>query len=172
FDLGNSPREFTRERVCGKAIVMSTTNGTRALRACAGAAATLLGSWLNLEANARWIADQSPPDLLLVCSGTLDQTALEDVLAAGALCARLQGLYPDSLPADSAEIARLFYGACENDTAGVMQHSRNARRLLAMPDLRDDVAVCMQRDAVHFVAGLSGDGWIRRIGNIRVRLTN
>ncbi|MCL5097419.1 MAG: 2-phosphosulfolactate phosphatase, partial [Candidatus Omnitrophica bacterium] len=41
FDLGNSPREFTRERVCGKAIVMSTTNGTRALRACAGAAATL-----------------------------------------------------------------------------------------------------------------------------------
>ena len=37
FDLGNSPREFTRDKVQGKTIVMTTTNGTRALRACAGA---------------------------------------------------------------------------------------------------------------------------------------
>ena len=37
FDLGNSPREFTKEKVRGKTIVMTTTNGTRALRACAQA---------------------------------------------------------------------------------------------------------------------------------------
>jgi 2-phosphosulfolactate phosphatase len=47
FDLGNSPREFTAERVRGKTIVMTTTNGTRALRACAGANQVLIGSFLN-----------------------------------------------------------------------------------------------------------------------------
>src|ERR1700710_1441088 len=46
FDLGNSPREFTRERVQGKSIALSTTNGSRALRACAGAKAVLAGSFL------------------------------------------------------------------------------------------------------------------------------
>src|SRR5262249_14329097 len=41
FDLGNSPREFTKERVAEKTIVMTTTNGTRALNACRGASETL-----------------------------------------------------------------------------------------------------------------------------------
>ena len=86
FDLGNSPREFSAARVGGKTIAMTTTNGTRALRACMSASAVLLGSFLNLRATAQFIEDQSSAHLLLVCSGTLDQTAYEDVLGAGALC--------------------------------------------------------------------------------------
>ena len=50
FDLGNSPREFTREKVAGKMIVMTTTNGTHALRSCAHAKAVVVGSFLNLRA--------------------------------------------------------------------------------------------------------------------------
>src|SRR6266403_4884319 len=45
FDLGNSPREFTPDRIRGKTIVLSTTNGSRALRACARAQAVLVGSF-------------------------------------------------------------------------------------------------------------------------------
>src|ERR1035441_3142155 len=86
FDLGNSPREFTAARIKGKTIAMTTTNGTRALRACAPASAVLLGSFLNLRATAQYIERQAPPHLLLVCSGTLDQAAYEDLLGAGALC--------------------------------------------------------------------------------------
>lgn len=44
FDLGNSPREFTRERVAGRSIAMTTTNGTRALQACRGARRLLVGA--------------------------------------------------------------------------------------------------------------------------------
>src|SRR5947208_3022666 len=44
FDLGNSPREFTAVIVKGKTIVISTTNGTRALRACAAAQRILIGT--------------------------------------------------------------------------------------------------------------------------------
>ena len=50
FDLGNSPREHTPEKVRGKTIVSTTTNGTRALRACAGAQTVLAVSFLNLTA--------------------------------------------------------------------------------------------------------------------------
>src|SRR3954468_17262585 len=46
FDLGNSPREFTKDKVAGKKIAMTTTNGTRALRACAHAHMALVSSLL------------------------------------------------------------------------------------------------------------------------------
>src|ERR1035441_652016 len=87
FDLGNSPREFTAARIKDKTIAMTTTNGTRALRACAPASAVLLGSFLNLRATAEFLESEAPAHLLLVCSGTLDQASYEDLLGAGALCA-------------------------------------------------------------------------------------
>src|SRR5438309_2762909 len=89
FDLGNSPREYTAAKVQGKTIVMTTTNGTRALRACAGASAVLVGSFLNLRATYIWLQQQRPPNLILVCSGTFDEPALEDTLAVGAVCERI-----------------------------------------------------------------------------------
>src|SRR2546427_8263163 len=61
FDLGNSPREFIAEKVRGKTIVMTTTNGTRALRACAHADTVLIGSFLNLRAIVNWIRREASP---------------------------------------------------------------------------------------------------------------
>ena len=86
FDLGNSPREYTAGKVRGKIIVSTTTNGTRALRACAGAKTVLAASFLNLAATAEFIETNQPAQALLVCAGTRENTALEDVLAAGAMC--------------------------------------------------------------------------------------
>ena len=83
FDLGNSPREYTPEKVRGKTIVSTTTNGTRALRACAGAKTVLAASFLNLAATAQFIEKLHPAQVLLVCAGTRENMALEDVLAAG-----------------------------------------------------------------------------------------
>ena len=89
FDLGNSPREYTPEKVRGKTIVSTTTNGTRALRAGAGAKTVLAASFLNLTATAEFLRQLSPAHVVLVCAGTRENTALEDVLAAGALCEML-----------------------------------------------------------------------------------
>src|SRR5437764_8160074 len=86
FDFGNSPREFTRRKVRGKTIVMTTTNGTRALLACAKAKKVLVASFLNLRATAEFIAKIHPPQLLVVCSGTLDEAAYEDVRGPEARC--------------------------------------------------------------------------------------
>src|SRR5437763_488696 len=83
--LGNSPREFTKEKVQGRTIAMTTTNGTRALRSCARAWTVFVGSFLNLRATSQLLQREPPRNLLLVCSGTFDQAAYEDVLGAGAL---------------------------------------------------------------------------------------
>ena len=167
FDLGNSPCEFTAERVGGRTIAMTTTNGTRALRACAPAAAVLLGSFLNLRATAEFIEQQQPPHLLLVCSGTLDQTAYEDVLGAGALCDLLWPKYGGGEVADSALIARRLFRLEQNDLLAAVAQSRNGRRLMAQPDLREDVAFCVQRDLLGLVAEMGKDGLVRSQGPAR-----
>jgi 2-phosphosulfolactate phosphatase len=153
FDLGNSPREFTPERVAGRGIIMTTTNGTRALQACLGASRILVGALLNLGALARWINGQPPPNLILVGAGTFENAAYEDALAAGALSELVWDHF--DRPADSAQIALEIYRAGRrNLLAAVQEHSANARRLLAQPDLRDDVPFAMQRDIIHFAAEL------------------
>ena len=161
FDLGNSPREFTAARVGGRTIAMTTTNGTRALRACASAASVLLGSFLNLRATAEFIAKHDPLHLLLVCSGTLDQAAYEDVLGAGALCDLLWPQYGGGMVADSAQMARRLFLLEQNDLRAAVAQSRNGRRLMAQPDLREDVPFCVQRDLFRLVAELDRDGWVR-----------
>jgi 2-phosphosulfolactate phosphatase len=161
FDLGNSPSEFTTPKVKGKTIAMTTTNGTRALMAGAPASAVLLGSFLNLRATAQFIESRAPVHLLLVCSGTLDQAAYEDILGAGALCDLIWPKYSTGAVADSAHIARRLYRLEQTDLLSAVSQSRNGRRLMAHPELRADVPFCLQRDLFSLVAQLGRDGLIR-----------
>src|ERR1041385_7590126 len=115
FDLGNSPREFTHEAVARKLIVCTTTNGTRAVRACAGAELVLVSSFLNLSATADFVAQRAPERLLVVCAGTGEGAALEDVLAAGSFCDAVAGRLEEIECGDSAVIAHgVFLQALPN----------------------------------------------------------
>lgn len=158
FDLGNSPREFTAERVQGKTIIITTTNGTRALRACAPAALVLAGSFLNLSATARCFEAAGFANLLIVCSGTLEEAAYEDVLGAGALCEKLWHKFDPNAVADSAFIARRLFQNEHDNLAAALSRSRNGRRLLSRPELREDVAFCARIDALNLIAKLGKDG--------------
>jgi 2-phosphosulfolactate phosphatase len=172
FDLGNSPREYTPEKVRGKTIVSTTTNGTRA---CAKAQTVLAASFLNLTATAQFIRQQNFANILLVCAGTGENTALEDVLGAGALCELLSNDFSDGSRGrsphqietfeltDSAQIAWRVWREAKPDLAAAIGSSENARRLLAIPELRDDVAFCLQHDACPLVAQMGGDGRIVRL---------
>jgi len=162
FDLGNSPREFVRPTVQNRMVVMTTTNGTRALRACAGARCVLACSFLNLGATADFVERENPAELLVVCSGTHEEAAYEDVLGAGAFCDRVWSVYGRGQVADSAVMARTLYLLAQGDLGAAMSDSRNGRRLLNIPELRDDVAFCAKRDTVELVAELGRDGVLRR----------
>ncbi len=156
FDLGNSPREFTPERVRGRTIVSTTTNGTRALRACAGACQVFVGGFLNLSAVVQAALAHGPEALLLVCAGTGEAAALEDALAAGAFCERVLKLAHPAEFLDSAKIALEIYLAREHDLLNAAKQSQNARRLLASAELSGDVDYCLQVDRSRLPACLSG----------------
>ena len=86
FDLGNSPAEYAAERVAGRPVVITTTNGTAALAACHDAAEVLVGAMVNRAAAARRLAtEQNAAAIHLVCAGTDGLVTDEDVLAAGAI---------------------------------------------------------------------------------------
>ncbi len=162
FDFGNSPREFTPERVRGKTIVMTTTNGTRALRACSGAKTILVSSFLNLRATWQFLLKNPPSELILICSGTFEEPALEDILAAGAICEKVWPHYSGGHISDGAEVARRIYPLMQYDLLGGMKYSRNGRKLLAHPELRGDVAYAVQREMLAFVAEMLPDGSVQK----------
>lgn len=164
FDLGNSPREFTRERVAGHTIVMTTTNGTRALRACAGAHQVLIGSFLNLQATAEHLLKAVPPSLLLVCGGTYEEAAYEDVLGGGALADLVWAAYEHRRVEDSALLARRLFCLEQPRLVEALGSSRNGRRLLSRPQLASDVAYCAQRNVFHLLAQMDKAGSINRAG--------
>jgi 2-phosphosulfolactate phosphatase len=159
FDLGNSPREFTPSTVAGRRIAMTTTNGTRAMVACGHARSVWIGSFLNLGATVEKISALKPVTLLLVCGGTFDEAAYEDVLCAGAVI-DLLGKQVAEL-SDAALLASRTYRAEAADLSSALGRSRNGRRLLEQPNLRDDVAFCAQVDRLAVIAHLEKDGSVR-----------
>src|SRR5471030_1772520 len=68
FDFGNSPFSYTREKVSGKTVVLTTTNGTHALHLSRSAKKVVIGSFLNLTALCNWLKMQNE-NILLVCAG-------------------------------------------------------------------------------------------------------
>ena len=160
FDLGNSPREFTSERVSGRVVISTTTNGTRALRACESAEAVVVSSFLNLKATADWIRSCKVSRLVLVCAGTGDSAALEDILCAGALCEWLAATSDCCVVQDSAETARRVFCGAKDDLPGAVSRSQNGSRLLANSELRGDVEFCLRRDVFGVVPVMKAGGMI------------
>src|SRR5947209_1104408 len=91
FDLGNSPGAFTRELHESKTVLMSTSNGTRAILAAKGARTVFIGALVNAQAVARALT-QERLDVLLLCAGTNGEMALEDLIGAGAVIEELSQL--------------------------------------------------------------------------------
>ena len=169
FDFGNSPRDFAREKVRGKTIAWTTTNGTRALRACARGEMVLLGALVNLRSLADILDQLRPRQLLLVCAGTFEAAALEDLFAAGALIDAIRHLTTAETLSDAAHLAWHAYRHVFDD-AMLIASSLNARRLLANPDLAPDVAICFQRDTIPLNASLLNDGSVRSMGGFGAKL--
>ncbi|TAK93605.1 MAG: 2-phosphosulfolactate phosphatase [Verrucomicrobia bacterium] len=162
FDLGNSPREFLPARVAGRTIISTTTNGTRALRACAAAGRVLAGSWLNLAATCDYVIQRNIQRLLLVCAGTGEDLALEDAFAAGNFC-DLLATHPRFEFSDSARVGLKLFHAASADLTTEVKSAANARRLLANAALRDDLEFCLGVNRFPIIAGMDASGKITRL---------
>lgn len=160
FDLGNAPPEFTRDRVEKKALVMTTTNGTRALLAVAerqggspedGGVAIVVASFLNLSAVTAFLADAGST-AALVCAGREGGFAFEDAVCAGALVRGVESAVGDVTLNDAATAARKLAGG-KRDLTRMMEATAAGRRLEEI-GRGDDLAFCAQVDRTDVVPRL------------------
>lgn len=150
FDLGNSPFEY---QACGgRRIITTTTNGTLALRACERAAKVWVGAILNLEALIQRIRAEEPSELLIVCAGTFEALALEDVWAAGRLL-ELLGEIERFEYTDAARVALAAAKAWPQALEALMV-SRNGGVLLGK-GRRAEVEWCSEESRISVVGEMS-----------------
>lgn len=111
FDLGNSPQDYNDATCRGKTVVMTTTNGTRAILACLEAERVGIAALINARKAAAWAASWNRP-VHIVCSGTEGFISVEDAILAGELADRLGRDGGFTLENDEALIARSLYSDC------------------------------------------------------------
>jgi 2-phosphosulfolactate phosphatase len=142
FDLGNSPREFTADRVAGKTLVMTTTNGTHAMALAAGASRILIGSMMNLDAVVDELA-ASDADPVFICAGRERFFAMEDAVCAGAMVQRLSEVRPGDWALNDGAVAAV--ALMERFGTGTdLLESVGAGKLLLSVGLEEDLALCAE----------------------------
>lgn len=147
FDLGNSPGEFTAERVGERVLVMSTTNGTPTFRAASTAARAVAASFLNLSAVTAWLAsDEQVGDVTVICAGRAGRFALEDAVCAGALAVRLQQGVEGSRDMNDAANAAAMLAARHEPALESLLACTTAGRMLVELGYGDDIGACAAVD--------------------------
>ncbi len=159
FDFGNSPFSYTAEKVAGKTIVLTTTNGTHAINESREAKKVVIGSFLNLGALSTWLKTQ-PHDVLLLCAGWKNKVNLEDSLFAGALAFHLKN---EAYKLDDAAILVAdLYGLAKGDLNEFMKKTSHSERLKEL-NIEPDIAFCLQTDVVDTIPVLDGDRLVKLV---------
>jgi 2-phosphosulfolactate phosphatase len=155
FDLGNSPREFTPEAVRGKDIVLSTSNGTKALRAVSPDRRVAIAALLNRRAVGAWLAAQGA-DALIVCSGYEEIFSLEDATCAGGIVEAALDRDPAIALGDGARACRLLWREFSGDLPHLLRSSAWGRHIVEI-GLGPDLDLCARCDTTEAVPVMVGD---------------
>jgi len=145
-DFGNSPEEYTREKVEGKDIVISTTNGTRAIDEAINCSCLIIGSFSNLSAIADYCLNQKK-DVLVLCAGWKEKFNIEDSLFGGALVEKLEARGFNA-SFDASQIALSMWKEAKPNLWQYIQQSEHIKRLAAN-DLLEVGRYCLEVDTVN-----------------------
>ena len=157
YNFGNSPFSYIADKVKGKTVVLTTTNGTKALHmAREQAHQVVIGSFLNLKSLSNWLKTQDK-DVLLLCAGWKDKFNLEDTLFAGAVVNELRKdfIHFD----DSCVAAEDLYLLAKDDLRGYLHKSSHSHRLAEL-NIEADVQFCLQANICTAIPVLVGDALV------------
>jgi 2-phosphosulfolactate phosphatase len=161
FDMGNSPLEYTREKIQHKTLVLTTTNGTHALERTRHATLQLCVGFVNLRAVVEYALQyirtpklHSTPlqRILIVCAGTEGAPSLEDTLCAGACIDALLADEPSLRPDTTSFSAFKQYASFASEAAlrHALHQTPHALHLTTL-GFASDIAVAAERDSVRVV---------------------
>lgn len=169
FDLGNSPREYTREAVEGKTILFTTTNGTSALIAVQPAREVLVGAFVNFTAVSAMMraAARARSDLAIVAAGSDRHFSLEDAVCAGRFVRTIRRGLTDVTLNDGAQATVQLERRYANDLPRLFAEASHGRALIDM-GFAEDLAVCAQLDG-YPVVPVYQDRQVTKLGPDRER---
>ena len=151
FDYGNSPTKFKEENIKGRKVAIATSNGSKAIIKSEGSKRTILCSFLNIESVINLIKKYES-DVLLLCSGWLGKTNLEDTLCAGGIVA---GLNNFEIESDTALMAKALHDNTD-DILETMKLSSHAKRLSGY-DNKLDIEFCSRVNTQPIIPILNGN---------------
>lgn len=143
-DFGNSPFNFTPERVKGRTIVYSTTNGTGIIKQASEASHIVIGSFLNITSLIKWITGLDK-DVVLFCAGWKNRFNLEDTVCAGAMAEMLMAGGNYQTICDSTKAALDIWSLAKPDPLDYIEKAAQRTRLKDK-GLDDCIGYCMTRD--------------------------
>lgn len=148
FDLDNSPIAYTKEAVNKKQLILTTTNGTSALKYCESAKATYVCSMLNYAAVAA-VLMQKHDDVVIVCAGHSQYYAAEDAMCAAMLLSYLAAVLPIEID-DLARTILYSYEAYRDKKYIFLQATKGFKKLVE-GGYEADVNFCLQENIFNIV---------------------
>ena len=169
FDVGNSPQAFTREVVEDKTILITTTNGTRALLGVQGARDIVIASYVNFTAvlTLMKVAAGTDTDIAIVCASEEGSFTLEDAACAGRYVRAIPKRGDSVQVNDAASASVLIEKKYGDNIAKVFKESTHGQALQAA-GFGDDLAACAEVDA-YPVVPIYQDRQITKLGPDRAR---
>ncbi|MFD2611866.1 2-phosphosulfolactate phosphatase [Paenibacillus gansuensis] len=150
FHLGNSPLEYTSQEIQGRRVILTTTNGTRALHKAHKASHVLAGCLRNAAACAK-AAIRLGRDTVILCAGTKDEFSLEDGLCAGLITEHILQARSGALEVNDLGLAlRAAYLHSSGKLTETLLASSNGRRLLKI-GYKADVVYCAEANVSNLV---------------------
>ena len=169
FDLGNSPREFSRENVEGKTVLLSTTNGTTAIASLQGPRDVVIGSYVNFSAVLAMLraAVRGGTDIAILCAGRDKQFSLEDAACAGRFAHQAMRRRTDVAVNDAAFASMLIDRRYSDNLMRLFSASAHGRAL-SEAGYGDDLADCAAIDSYPIIP-IYQDRQITKLGPERER---
>ena len=164
FDAGNSPGEYTSEIVSRQTIILSTSHGTVAIEHARQAASILIGCFRNLSAVVSHAVALDKP-IVIICSGTDQETSIEDTLCGGEMLTALESKYGYEIVGDGAFIALAASKGSPHSDALVT--SGRAYERLTNLGFSKDIELALRRDSSSLVPYYFADFRQIRLDQVR-----
>ena len=154
FDLGNSPIEYSEDKISGKSIILFTTNGSKAIVKAKYSDKVFIASFNNLSAIAEYLVTLDT-DVEIIASGANGVFCLEDTICAGALVKLMiesKSAIEITDATDASLILNEKYGA---DIRTMMQNCQHGKLLLEN-GFSEDIEFCSTTNNIPLIPYFTG----------------
>ncbi len=153
FDLGNSPFEYTADRVAGRTLVFASTNGSPVMVRSRISERVLIGGFNNFSAVVSNVVAAGKP-VAILCAGRMEQFAIEDFICGGKFVSALQAQLKGEIELnDGARAASALYHHLNGNIANVLRDSTHGKYLASI-GFEQDLDFCAQVDSLPVVPTL------------------